>query len=253
MRRYFSILAVAMATIFLTACKLSNGDTPNPQRSNQLIWSRVSDGLYLEYGYMMPVAHLNDLMLGKEYASTAYGAYEMTDTNGEYTITYFYGGTLTKDIFRIVTDGKRLDEGGEWTLYVSDNRSDLSMQLIGTVKGFVGEVDKFILATGNPDWYRYNNFFVAQTTEVTYAYNEAESTFNVRMNSIDGVNTDNMRYPDSASYTIEYEVVRPLVWENGAIILGELKLCYHDLLIDSSRMLGVEFMGLGEYRYTNGR
>ena len=252
MRRYISILMVAMATITLTACQFGSGDTPDPQRANKLIWDRVSDGLYLEYDYLMPVAHLNDLMLGKEYASTAYGAFEVSDYNGEYTLKYLYGGTLTKAIYLIVTDGKRLDEGGEWDLYVSDNRTAEHMQLIGSVKGFAGETDKFALTTGNPDWSRYS-FSVAQQSEIIYAYNEAERIFSVRMTSINGLNTDCLSDPTVAGYTIEYEAVKPLVWEGGAIISGELNLCYTDVRLASKRTLGVEIVGMGEVRYTTGR
>ena len=252
MRRYFPILVVAMATLLLSACEFASGDTADPQKANKLLWSRVNDGLYLEYEYIQPVAHLNDLMLGKEYASKAYGDFEMTELNGEYTITYFYGGTLTKAVYSIVTDGKRLNEGGQWDLYISSDRTVSSMQYVGTAKGFEGEDDKFRFTTGNPEWSRYS-FFVAQQSEINYSYNEAKRFFNMTMSITSGLNTDYLPDPSAADYSIEYESAAPLVWESGAIISGKLNLLYNDTRRQHKRTLSVEVVGIGDVRFTDGR
>jgi hypothetical protein len=235
MRRYFSILAVAVATIFLTACKLSDGDTPNPQRSNQLIWDRVADGLKVEHGYMQIVVALNEIMLGHDAYMTAYGGPSSVNCEeGEYTLVYNIS-SYHKEIYSIQTGGKRLDEGAEWTLYVWEDNVGFSKQYIGTATGVEGQTNKFHFSSGNPTWCPYS-FCVAQESDVEYVLNEGTRSCDLTMTNLSGVSTDSA-YSD---YTIEYHSLQPILFKRAQIISGKMDILYKDLVRKSERATIVE-------------
>lgn len=235
MRRYFSILAVAVATIFLTACKLSDGDTPNPQRSNQLIWNRVADGLKVEHGYMQIVVALNEIMINNSAYMTAYGGpSSVSCEEGEYTLVYNIS-SYHKEIYSIQTGGKRLDEGAEWTLYVWEDNIDFSKQYIGTATGVEGQTNMFHFSSGNPTWCPYS-FCVAQESDVEYVLNEGTRSCDLTMTNLSGVSTDSA-YSD---YTIEYHSLQPILFKRAQIISGKMDILYKDLVRKSERATIVE-------------
>ena len=241
MRRYFSILVVAMATILLSACELEGSDYQGQSYAQRLIWNRVLDGLEVEHEYMLPVVHLNEKLLGNETYKTSYDSPSgYSDKSGEdgYVLVYGYN-EYSKKYYSIITDGKRLDEGAQWELYYWINRDVSSKQFIGTVTGIVGQTDKFRLSTGNPTWSRYY-FMVAQESEVEYLFNEGTGYYDLRMTSVSGVNTDYLYDDASSDYTIEYESIRPMVFERGQLISGKMNLLYKDHVRQSERSVGVE-------------
>lgn len=235
MRRYFSILMVALATIFLTACKLSDGDTPNPQRPNQLIWNRVADGLKVEHGYMQIVVALNEIMINNNAYMTAYGGpSSVSCEEDEYTLVYNIS-SYHKGIYSIQTGGKRLDEGAEWTLYVWEDNIGFSKQYIGTVTGVEGQTNMFHFSSGNPTWCPYS-FCVAQESDVEYVLNEGTRSCDLTMTNLSGVSTDSA-YSD---YTIEYHSLQPILFKRAQIISGKMDILYKDLVRKSERATIVE-------------
>ena len=230
-----------MATILLSACELEGSDYQGQSYAQRLIWNRVLDGLEVEHEYMLPVVHLNEKLLGNETYKTSYDSPSgYSDKSGEdgYVLVYGYN-EYSKKYYSIITDGKRLDEGAQWELYYWINRDVSSKQFIGTVTGIVGQTDKFRLSTGNPTWSRYY-FMVAQESEVEYLFNEGTGYYDLRMTSVSGVNTDYLYDDASSDYTIEYESIRPMVFERGQLISGKMNLLYKDHVRQSERSVGVE-------------
>lgn len=235
MRRYFSILAVAVATIFLTACKLSDGDTPNPQRPNQLIWNRVADGLKVEHEYMQIVVALNEIMINNNAYMTTYGGpSSVSSEEGEYTLVYNIS-SYHKEIYSIQTGGKRLDEGAEWCLYAWEDNLGSSKQYIGIATGVEGQTNKFHFSSGNPTWSPYS-FCVAQESDVEYVLNEGTRSYDLTMTNLSGVSTDSA-YSD---YTIEYHSLQPILFKKAQIISGKMDILYKDLVRKSERATIVE-------------
>ena len=237
MRRYFSILAVAMATIFLCSCEFSSAEIPDPQRANKLLWRRVSEGLQSEYRHAQVIAHLNDIMLGKAQCNAAYGECEVIHNDSIYTLDY-HGSKYGAETYRVLTAGKRLDEGGEWIVYVKYG-SYMQLVNIGTVKGSVGENSKFTLTTYNVDWCRYD-YSVSQESVIEYSVNDIEEVLTLTMVSATGLNTDYLRDPSSADYTIDYTLLSPLVFKGDELISGKVDIIYRSVLEQTRRTLVVE-------------
>lgn len=241
MRRYFSILAVAMATIFLSACELEGSNYQGQYYAEKLIWNRVLDGLEVEHEYMLPVVHLSEKLLGNETYKTSYDRPSgYSDKEGEdgYVLVYGYS-EYSKKYYSIITDGKRLDEGAQWELYAWEERNVSSKQYVGTVTGIAGQTNMFRFSTGNPAWNRYS-FYVAQESEVEYLFNGGTGYYDLKMVSVSGVNTDYLNDVASSDYTIEYESLRPMVFERGQLISGKMNLLYKDHVRQSERSVGVE-------------
>lgn len=238
MKRYFSILAVAVATMLLSACEFATAETPDTQRANRLLWGRVEEGLRFERRHAQVVAHLNDILLGKTQIDTAYGECEVLSNRDIYTLDYSIS-KYSNETYRIVTNGKRLDEGGQWSIYMKLG-SYMSMVEVGTAKGIEGQSDKFTLKTGNPEWYHFYDYFVAQQSEVEYTINELTGALILTMTSATGLNTDNLQNPEAANYTINYEQLKPLRFEGADIISGKVDITYRDIKAKSQRRIVVE-------------
>ncbi|MBR2859471.1 MAG: hypothetical protein IKB90_05220, partial [Alistipes sp.] len=114
MRKYISMILVALvAMVAASSCQLDSGDTPNPNRANNLLWGRVNDAINQQYDHFWAVAYLNDVMLDREYVESVYKQCEIVEGTNLYTIT----DASSNATYRIKTDGKRLDEGGVWAIY----------------------------------------------------------------------------------------------------------------------------------------
>ena len=238
MRRYFSILVVAVATLLLSACEFATADLPDTQRANRLLWGRVEDGLRIERRHAQVVAHLNDILLGKTQIDTAYGECEVLSNRDIYTLDYSISG-YSNETYRIVTDGKRLDEGGQWSIYMKLG-SYMSMVEVGTAKGIEGQSNKFTIKTGNPEWYHFYEYFVAQQSEVEYSINDITGALILTMTNATGLNTDDLQNPETANYTIDYKLLKPLRFEGADIVSGIVDIRYCDVQTKSQRSLVVD-------------
>ena len=237
MRRYFSILVVAMATILLCSCEFAEADIPDPQRANKLIWGRVSEGIAGEYRHAQVVAHLNDIMLGKTQIDGAFDKCEVINNDSVYSLDYS-GSKYGAETYRILTNRKRLDEGGEWSIYVKYG-SYMKLVNIGTVKGVVGESNKFTLKTYNPDWERYG-YFVSQESVIEYSIDNITEALTLTMTSATGLNTDYLHDLSAASYTIDYTLLSPLVFESDELISGKVDIAYCNVQKQTKRTVVVE-------------
>ena len=249
MKKYIAFLMVAAATMFFASCEFASAEEPDSQRANKLLWGRVSEGLSSEFRHMQVVAHLNEIMLtsGEEATRlspveqpnpyTGFGECEITENKGIYTLAYssdYYG----KETYRIVTNGMRLDEGGEWAIYVKYG-SYMSYVGIGTAKGEVGNNKKFTLSTGCEEWMRYD-YSIASECEVEYSIGEIDEVFYLTLTSAKGIITENLKTPESSTYIIDYDIVEPLAWKGLEMVSGEVFIVYRDIQAQTRRTLIVE-------------
>ena len=230
MRKIFSMIMVALVALFVTSsCKLENGNNPDPDRANNLLWWEVNNSIHQHYDIFIAVAFLNDTMLEK---STVYDGYRLSEEMGAdniYTISYSDYGKL----YRIKTDGKRLDEGGEWSIYLRLSNYEEYMKL-GVVKGIVGESSKFnLLIEYNATPYYYINY--TAESEMEYEYDKVRECLCVKYNTFKGVTWDASSPND---YAINFEVVEPLVLYTS-IETGKINILYKDLVDSTSRQLSV--------------
>ena len=235
MRKIFSVVVVALVTLFAaTSCELTSGTDPNPNRANQLLWGRVNDAVYQQYDHILAVAHLNDTLVGKTYPKSLYKPCKLEVKDNIYTLTYGTADYASWS-YRIKSDGKRLDEGGEWAIYY---RTGTYMEYVklGNVVGIVGESAKFNLSIDNSEYakYYYGYYFVADS-EVAYEYDDVKETLCVKYNTFQGITTDTTTTPD---YTIEFAAVEPLVL-SGEIEQGKVDILYKDFVENTSRQLSV--------------
>lgn len=236
MRRYISIFVVALVAMFVaTSCQLDSGSEPQPNRANRLLWGRVQDVVYQQREHFMAVARLNDTLLGRVYARCPYQTCNITEKEGVYTIFYQqYNRT-----YRIKTDNKRLDEGGVWAIYVRYGDYGNFVEL-GKAEGMVGETNKFNLLIGTTELgsQYYYSYCYAADGEVEYEYNDMTECLVVKFNTLRGVAADEQLYA-SDDYTIEFEVIEPLVVRD-VIESGEVYILYRDLVENTSREVRVQ-------------
>ena len=235
MRKIFSMIMVALAALCVaTSCELASGTDSNPNRANNLLWGRVKDAIYLQYDNFMVVAYLNDKLLNKEYVSDIYPSYELEARDNIYTINC--GSSYYVESYRIKTDGKRLDEGGEWLIYYRPS-TYAEYAKLGVATGIEGEMSKFNLSidnsAGGDSYYAYS---YAAESEIEYEYSDVTERLGVKFNTFKGSTFDTA---SQLNYIIEFEVVEPLVIRTE-IEDGKVEILYKDLIQNTSRELTVE-------------
>lgn len=238
MRRYFSILIVALVALFTaTSCQLEEGTEPNLNRANRLLWGRVNDAINQHHDHFLIVAQLNDTLLGKEYGCCPYQTCDITEKDGVYTIFY----TQYNRTYRIKTDNKRLDEGGVWSIYVRYGSYGGFVEL-GKAEGIVGESSKFNLSITTAELgagYGYAYCYSADS-EVEYEYDDIAESLTVRYNTVKGILADE-QLSASDDYIVEFEVVEPLIIR-ATIESGKVDILYRDLVNNTSRSVTVEIV-----------
>ena len=232
MKKYISILVVALVALFATSCQLSSGTDPNPNRKYNLLWNRVNDAINQHYDHAVAVAYLNDVILEREYVNRVYWQSEIFEGTNAYTITYAsHSGS-----HRIITDGKRLDEGGVWTIYYRSS-SYVGFALVGKAVGIDGETSKFNLLVDNSGWgYTYYANSYSAESEIEYEYDNVMEGICVKFNTFKGICSND---PTPSDYVIEFEAVEPL-YIRASIERGAIDILYKDLIANTSRSLTVE-------------
>ena len=232
MKKYISILAVALVALFATSCELSSGTEPNPNKANTLLWNRTSDVFGCMTHHILVVAQLNDTLRGAEYGNKPYGGYipTITEWDGAYKVAYGYERTYT-----ITTAGKRLDEGGEWLIYYRPS-TYAEYAKLGVATGIEGETAKFNLSIDNSaDGDSYYAYSYAAESEIEYEYGDVTERLGVKFNTFKGSTFDTA---SQLNYIIEFEVVEPLVFRTE-IESGKVEILYKDLVDNTSRSLSV--------------
>ena len=236
MRKIFSMIMVALVALCVaTSCKLANGTDPNPNRKNTLLWGRVNDVINQHYDHATAVAHLNDIMLDKPYIEIAYQPCDFMAEENTYTLRY--GSTSSARSYRIKSDGKRLDEGGEWEIYYRTSTYVEYVQ-IGKATGIEGETSKFNLQINNEEYAQsFSAYRYAAESEIEYEYDSfLRDCLCVKYNTFKGTIAERSKQTD---FTIDFEVVEPLVFY-ASIEQGKIDILYKDLVENTSRFLSVE-------------
>ena len=233
MRKIFSMILVALVAMFTaTSCQLSSGTDPNPNRKNNLLWGRMNDAINQHYDHFRAVAHLNDVLLDREYVESLYSKWEIAEGTNSYTLMH----TSDYTSYRFVTDGKRLDEGGVWAIYY---RTSPYMEFgeLGRAIGIEGETSKFNLVIDNSHWgYTYYADSYTAESEIEYVYDDVMEGLCVKFNTFKGFCSSE---PTPSDYVIEFEVVEPL-FIRASIEEGKIDILYRDLIDNTSRGLTVE-------------
>ena len=230
------MIMVALAALFATtSCELASGTDPNPNRKNTLLWGRVNDVINQHYDHAVAVAHLNDILLDRSYIEIAYEPCDFMADENIYTLRY--GSTYYARSYRIKTDGKRLDEGGVWEIYYRTSTYVEYVQ-IGKATGIEGETSKFNLQINNEEFAQsYLAYYYAAESEIEYEYDDfLLDCLCVKYNTCKGTIAERSKQTD---YTIEFEVVEPLVIY-ASIEQGKIDILYNDLVENTSRFLSVE-------------
>lgn len=234
MRKYISILVVALAALFATSCELSSGTEPKPNKANTLLWNRTSDVFGCMTHHILVVAQLNDTMRNAEYGDAPYKWYnpDITEKEGVYTLAYGYERT-----YDITTAGKRLDEGAEWTVMVKYG-TYMEPYKLGTVKGVVGEPMKF--SFDFDDMYSYHAYYrSALKSDIEYWYNEDEGCLDITFSNAEGFSVE--QYSSSTpDYIIEFKTTEPMVYEANELYSGEVNILYKDNVLHTQRGVTVE-------------
>jgi len=239
MRRYISIFVVTLVAIFATtSCQLEGGTTADTQRANRMLWNRVYDGLNEHTQHITTIAYLNDAMLDIKWDTDNKPIGIEEKESGDYIIYYGEDKYYYPMAYRIVTGGKRLDEGGEWVVYVKYG-TYMEFAKVGTAQGRVGEATKFHLKTDNGASMRYN-YIYTQQADVEYSYNSTEEALHFVLSSVEGVSTDTSSIGSEADFIIEYNSVEPLVFIDETLYSGEVDILYRDFVENATRSLTVQ-------------
>lgn len=235
MRKYISIIVVALVALFATSCELASGTEPNPNKANKLLWSRTQEVFSGQYEHILAIAQLNDTLRGADY-NKAYKGYdpEIIEKDGVYKLSYGY-----QRIYRINTAGKLLEEGGEWTITVQYG-TYMEPYKLGTVKGVEGEPTKFSIDFD--DLYSYHSsYHSALKADVEYAYNALDECIDITFATAEGYSVE--QYETSApDYIVEFQAMKPLVYYGGVLHSGEVDILYKDNVLNTQRGVKVEII-----------
>ena len=236
MRKYISIVAVALVAMFMaTSCKLESGTEPNPNRANQLLWGRVNDAIYQQFNYAEVVAQLNDTLIGKSYPKRVYTQRELEVGDNIYTLTYASG--YYTESYRIQTDGKLLNQGGVWTIYYRPG-TYAEYTKLGQAYGIEGESSKFKLVIDDYELRHnyYNGYCYNAESEIEWEWDAIHECRLVKYNTFKGASGDSWK---EADYTLDFEAVEPLVIR-ASIESGKIYIKYKDLVLLTNREVTVK-------------
>lgn len=235
MRKYISILAIALAALFVaTSCHLEGGSDSNPNKANNLLWNRTQGVFSSQYEHVLAIAQLNDTLRGAEYGNKAYKGYnpDIFLKDGLYKLTYGY-----QRIYTVDTAGKMLEEGGEWTITVQYG-TYMEPYKLGTVKGVVGEPTKFRFDFD--DLYAYQAYYRSiLKADVEYNYNASRECMDITFANAEGssLERNSSATPD---YIIEFETAQPMVYYGGVLNSGRVNILYKDNILNTQRGVTVE-------------
>ena len=234
MKKYISILVVVLVALFATtSCQLSSGTDPNSNRANNLLWSRTQEMLSGQYEHILAIAQLNDTLRDAEYGNKPYegNTPDITEKDGVYKLAYGY-----QRIYTVNTLGKKLDEGGEWSVNVQYGPY-MEPYKLGTVKGVVGEPTKFSIDFEDLYAYRapYSN---ALKADIEYYYNESEECLDITFATAEGYSVE--QYETTPDYIVEFKANQPLVYYGGVLYSGEVDILYKDNILNRQRGVTVE-------------
>ena len=236
MRKIFSMIMVALVALFATtSCQLSSGTDPNPNRANNLLWSRTQEVLSGQYEHILAVAQLNDTLRDAEYGNKPYKAYspDVYEKDGVYKLAYGYQRTYT-----VNTAGKKLEEGAEWTIKVQYG-TYMEPYKLGTVKGVEGEPTKFSIDFD--DLYSYHSaYHNALKADVEYDFNESEECLDITFAIAEGYSMDHYETSTMPDYIVEFKANQPLVYYGGVLYSGEVDILYKDNILNRQRGVTVE-------------
>lgn len=234
MRNYISIFVVALAALFAISCQFSSGTEPNPNKANNLLWNRTYGVFSGNYEHVITIMQLNDTMRDAEYGGVPYKSNwpYITESEGVYTLMYGYERTYT-----INTAGKKLEEGGEWSVQVQYG-TYMEPYKLGMVKGVVGEPTKFSINFN--DTYAYQASYTnALKSDIEYYYNESEEFFEISFANAEGYTVE--QYSSTTpDYIIEFDVTQPMVYYGGALYSGKVDILYKDNILNTQRGVTVE-------------
>ena len=234
MKKIFSMIMVALVALLVaTSCEFSSGTTPNPNRANELLWNKVKSAMSQVNESTMAVMHLNDIMLGRDVAQTLYGSFVVEENKGVYTIAY---GTAeyAYTTFRIVTGGVRLDEGGEWDIYLKYG-SYMNFVKIGSAMGVADKENSFSIAVDSSGLYLYDYEYDVES-DINYQYNEIVERLEVEYTNTKGAISDHLKAPNS--YLIEFSTLEPILY-TLSIEQGKVHILYKDLVEKTKREVTV--------------
>ena len=236
MRKYISILVVALVALFMaTSCQLESGTEPNPNKANQLLWRRVETALNGQYEHAQMVVWLNDYMIGEVWSET-YKPIEVSENEGVYTFSYTMSGDYYATTYRINTGGKKLNEGGEWIVYVKYG-AYMEFAKVGVVKGVVGENTKFSIECEVSHQTPHYN---ALQSEVEYLFNDVEEMYEFTFMECKGISTDTNNASNSMEYIIEFEATELLVYTDKTLWSGKIDILYKDNMEGTERNVTAE-------------
>ena len=200
-----------------------------------MLWSRVASALNDQYEHTQMVAWLNDYMLGVDRGET-YELIDVSEKEGIYTLSYTRLGDHYATTYRINTAGKRLNEGGEWVVYVKYS-SYMEFEKVGIVKGVVGEDAKFSFEWAtDPKTSLYN----AMQSKVEYLFNDMEELYEFTFTECKGISSDTNNASGSMEYVIEFEATEPLVYTEKALWSGKVDIHYKDNVAGTERNVTAE-------------
>ena len=229
MRNFIKTLVALVALLVATSCEFNGGTSPNPNRANELLWRKVESAMSEVNTLVKAVMHLNDIMLNRENISTLYDAYRLEEDNGVYTIAY---GTLdyTYITYRIVTGGMRLDEGGEWDIYLKYGQH-MNFVKIGSATGVADEVNSFAVKFDSSNLHLYDYEYAVES-DVKYRYNEIVERLEVEYTNTNGAVSNSLKALNS--YLIEFSTLEPILY-TLSIEQGKVYILYKDLVEHTSR------------------
>ena len=181
------------------------------------------------------VAWLNDHIIGTVWGET-YEPIEVSEKEGVYTFSYLMSGDYYSTTYRINTGGKKLNEGGEWIVYVKYG-AYMEFAKVGVVKGVVGEDTKFSIECEVSHQTPHYN---ALQSEVEYLFNDVEEMYEFTFMECKGISTDTNNASNSVEYIIEFEATEPLVYTDKPLWSGKIDILYKDNMAGTERNVTAE-------------
>ena len=234
MRKYISIFVIAIVALCATSCKLESGSNPNPNKANDLLWHRVYSALDGQSQLIKVIAHLNDTMCNMDYPIKAYDACIITKLDETFYTLEYSSQNIT---YKVNTVGKRLDEGGEWILYVKYG-SYMEFTKVGIICGVAGEATKFSISTDNEGVY-HSDWRNTMQSEVEYSYDKVENCLNITFSKVKGFSTDFYSDNSQTDYIIEFDATEPMVFYGTELYSGRVNVLYKDNILHTTRTLTV--------------
>lgn len=234
MKKY--IILAFTALLAFTSCKLEDGSEPQPNSVNRILWAEVSNNIYQVNMYAKYFICTDVILYGDQESQNIvknlwFDDLEIIVDANNVSFAWFRESQKIEE-YIVKTDGKKLSEGGKWSL-VYNNHLSASDHTFATINGVVGSDNSYVHN------YSYTSDHEKKDVVATIGYTVVKEKSNVEiaLNCKGDIGDESGK---SYKLSFETDASSPLLLSDTfSYISGRVEMEYNDYISGKSHSVTV--------------